>query len=67
MVTEENIKKILDIVMNDRRVKLREIIEMVNISYERVFNILHEDLHMKKLSARWVPRLLRVEQKRVFL
>lgn len=65
VVTEENIKKILDIVMNDRRVKLREIVEMVNISYERVFNILHEHLHMKKLSARWVPRLLSVEQKRV--
>jgi predicted DNA-binding protein (MmcQ/YjbR family) len=40
VITAENMQKILDIVMNDCRVKLREIVEMVNISYERVFNIL---------------------------
>lgn len=65
VVAEENIKKIPDIVMNDRRVKLHEIVEMVNISNDHVFNILHEHLHMKKLLARWVPRLLNFEQKQV--
>jgi histone-lysine N-methyltransferase SETMAR len=63
--TEEMIDKIHDIVLNDRRVKLREIVNIVNISYERVWNILNEHLHMKKLSARWVPRLLTIDQKRV--
>ena len=37
----------------DRRVKVKEIVEMVNISDERVWNILHEHLDIKKLS-RWV-------------
>lgn len=65
VTTEEMINKIHDIVLNDRRVKVREISDMVNISKERVGNILHEVLNMKKLSARWVPRLLTADQKRV--
>jgi histone-lysine N-methyltransferase SETMAR len=49
--------------LDDRRVKLLEIADMVNISKERVFNILHQHLEMNKLCARWVPRLLTDEQK----
>lgn len=64
ITTEEMINKIHDIVLEDRRVKISEIAKKVNISNERVFNILHEHLGMKKLSARWVPRLLTVDQKR---
>ena len=36
----------------------------MGISSERVHNILHQHLGMKKLSARWVPRLLTVDHKR---
>lgn len=64
VTTPEMIAKIYDIVLNDRRVKVREIVEIVGISDERVRNILHQHLDMKKLSARWVPRLLTVDQKR---
>lgn len=64
VTTPEMIDKIHDIVLADRRVKVREIVEIVNISYERVHNILHEHLDMKKLSAKWVPRLLTIDQKR---
>lgn len=51
-------------IMADRRIKLRELVEAVNISYERVQNIITNYLDMKKLSARWVPRLLTIDQKR---
>ncbi|KYN06938.1 hypothetical protein ALC62_02108 [Cyphomyrmex costatus] len=64
------VSKVLDIVMSDRRLKLREIIEMVGISEERVFHILHEILSMRKLTSRWVSsitRLLMVENKRVHM
>lgn len=64
VTTPEMITKIHDIVLNDRRVKVREIADIVSISDERVRNILHSYLEMKKLSARWVPRLLTVDQKR---
>lgn len=63
VTTPENIQKIHRMVLNDRKLKLREIAELMHISYERVFNILHEHLHLKKLLARWVPRVLTMEQK----
>lgn len=62
-VTDENIKKVHRIVLNDRKVKVREIADILKISTERVRYILHEYLDMKKLSARWVPRFLTIDQK----
>jgi len=64
VTTEDMVNKIHDIVLADRRVKIREIADIVNISIERVQNILYEKLGIRKLSAKWVPRLLTVEQKR---
>jgi len=53
-------------VWDDRRMKVREIAETIGISKECVgyTRILHEELDMKKLCARWVPRLLTADQKR---
>ena len=51
------------IVLSDRKVKLRELAEAVGISKEWAEYISHDVLEMKKLSARWVPRLLTVDQK----
>jgi len=51
-------------ILDDRRMKVREIAETIGISKERVGYILHEELDMKKLYARWVPRLLTADQKR---
>ena len=62
--TPEIIDKVHDIVLTDRRVKVRELVEATGISHGTVISILHEQLCMKKLSARWMPRLLTVEHKR---
>jgi DNA-binding Xre family transcriptional regulator len=50
-------------VMDDRRMKVHEIAETIGISKECVGYILHEELDMKKLCARLVPRLLIADQK----
>ncbi|XP_017486515.1 PREDICTED: histone-lysine N-methyltransferase SETMAR-like, partial [Rhagoletis zephyria] len=63
VTTPEMIEKIRDMVMSDRRLKVREIGESVGISIERVNNILQNHLDMRKLSARWVPRLLTTHHK----
>ena len=52
LTTEDMVKKIHDIVLADRRVKIREIADIVDISTERIQNILHEKLGIRKLSAR---------------
>jgi len=62
-LTPEIIEQVHDMVLDDRRMKVREIAETTGISKERVGCILHEELDMKKLCARWVPRLLTADQK----
>jgi transposase len=61
----EIIEHVHDMVLDDRRIKAREIAETIGISKERVGYILREELHMKKLRARWVPRMLTADQKRI--
>ena len=61
--TDEVIVKIYNTVLDDRRIKAHELNDNAKISEERVRNVLHDHLHMKKLSARWVPRLLTTDQK----
>ena len=63
VATPEMVNKVHDIVMTDRRVTERYIASTVGISQERVHSILTEDLEMRKLSARWVPRPLTIDQK----
>ncbi|KAG5332033.1 SETMR methyltransferase, partial [Acromyrmex heyeri] len=43
---------------------IHELVEATGISHGTMISILHEQLGMKKLSARWVPHLLTVDHKR---
>jgi histone-lysine N-methyltransferase SETMAR len=62
--TPEIIKQVHGMLLDDRRIKVREITETIGISKKRVRYISHEVLDMKKLCARWVPCLLTEDQKR---
>jgi len=66
--TEENIAKVRQIVRENCRLTLRSISEQVNINRETVRKILTEDLDMRKVCAKMVPKELTEEQKqrRVF-
>lgn len=61
--TDENINKINEIVRKDRRLSIRMIAEMVNIDKETARQILHDNLNMRKVCAKMVPRLLSPDQK----
>jgi histone-lysine N-methyltransferase SETMAR len=63
VTTPEMVKKIHKKVLDDRRLKVRELADMVGISKSAVYRMLPENLDMRKLCARWVPRLLTMEQK----
>ena len=54
--TEENIAKIRQIVRENRRVTVRSIAERVNIDRETVRKILTEDLDMRKVCAKIIPK-----------
>lgn len=64
VTTNDNIAKVHQLVLDDRRIKVREIAEIMKMSKETVCHILNQDLGMRKLSARWVPRLLTLDHKR---
>ena len=64
VTTPEIIDKIHEIILEDRRIWAKSIAEQLGISRERVGSIIHEDLDMRKLSAKWVPKCLHADQKR---
>jgi len=61
--TPEIIDKIHELILEDRRISAKSIAEQLVISRERVGSIIHEDLDMRKLSAKWFPKCLNADQK----
>jgi len=50
--------------LEDRRISAKSTDEQLGLSRERVGFIIHEDLDMRKLSAKWVPKCLNANEKR---
>ncbi|XP_029633791.1 uncharacterized protein LOC115209503 [Octopus sinensis] len=60
---EEKIDR-LPHMMDDKRLILNQIANVISISCERAENILRNELGMTNVSARWTPRFLTPDQKR---
>jgi transposase len=63
VVTEKNIRHIEEALLSDRRPTFKEMSVRLKIPKTTIIRIIHENLHMKKVSARWVSRLLSSIQK----
>ena len=63
--TNKNNAKVHQMVLDDRRIKVREIAEVMNMSKECVHHILNKHLGMRKLFMHWVSCLLMLGQKLV--
>lgn len=64
-VTQENITAVQDLVMSDRRFTIRHIASTLGFSFSTVQRILVENLDLHKVSARWVPKQLTQDQRRM--
>jgi len=64
VTTPEIIDQIHELIFEDRRISAKSIAEQLGISRERFSFIIREDLDMRKLSAKWVPKCLNADQKR---
>ena len=62
VTTPEIIDQIHGIILEDRRISAKSIDEQLGISRDRVGSIIHEDLDMWKLSAKWVPKCMNADQ-----
>ena len=63
VTTLEIIHQIHGLTLEDRQILAKSIAEQPGISRERVGSTIHEDLDMQKLSVKWVPTCLNVDQK----
>jgi len=63
VTTPEIIDQIHALILEDGRISAKSVGEQLNISSERVVSIIHEDLDIQKLSAKWVPKCLNADQK----
>ncbi|GFO35762.1 histone-lysine N-methyltransferase SETMAR [Plakobranchus ocellatus] len=59
-----NIARVDELIKVDRRVKLKKISLKLDIPKTDVYEIVHDKLGYRKVSARWVPKMLSDEHKR---
>ena len=56
MTTPEIIDQLQELILEDGRASATSIAEQLDISRERVESIIHEDLNIQNLSAKWAPK-----------
>ncbi|PNF42588.1 hypothetical protein B7P43_G03094, partial [Cryptotermes secundus] len=61
--TSENIAKVRDLILQDRRLTIQDLCNTLGLSYGTCQRILSEELNMRRIAAKFVPRLLQNEQK----
>ena len=64
MTNPEIIDQIHELILEDCRILAKSIPEQLGISHERVGSVIHEDLDMRKLSVKCVPKCLNADKKR---
>ena len=64
MTTPQIIHQIHELILEDHRISAKSVAKQLGINLEWVGSIIHEDLHTRKLSAKWVPKCLNADQKR---
>ncbi|XP_011054411.1 PREDICTED: uncharacterized protein LOC105146071 [Acromyrmex echinatior] len=62
--TDENINKVREMLANNRKLTIRELAEDLNIAYGSVQDIVVNDLGLRRVAAKLVPKELNFMQKR---
>ena len=62
--TVENVDAVHDMILSYHRISIEQVSETLKNSCERVHHIIHADLDMKQISAKWIPKCLNTDQKR---
>jgi len=65
--TEENVQRVNDMLMTDRRLSVRYVAECLKLSYGTTHHIVTDILSYNKVCAGWVPRMLTPENQQACL
>jgi hypothetical protein len=52
-------------ISEDERISARNIVETLEIPWEQVRFTIHDVVNIRKLTAKWVPKCLNVDQKAI--
>ena len=63
VISQEMIDRVERHVLKNRRIRVAELASECDISNRSVYTIIHEHLGMSKVSARWVPRNLNMQDR----
>ena len=63
VISQEMIDRVERLVLNNRRIRVAKLASECGISNGSVYTIIHEHLDMSKVSARWVPRNLNMQDR----
>ncbi|PNF17592.1 hypothetical protein B7P43_G14400 [Cryptotermes secundus] len=66
-ITPENVAKVRDLILQDCRLTIQDLCNTLGLSYGTCQRILLEELNMRRIVAKFVPRLLQNEQKQHLL
>ena len=62
-ITSQKVQEIKELLDKDRRIPVREVSQRVDCSVGTVHTIIHDNLNMRRLCARWIPKILSACQK----
>ena len=65
VVTSSHVAAVKQLLDNDRRITIRDIVAKTDNSYGTVSGIIHNQLNMRRICARWIPKMLNTDQKRL--
>ena len=54
-VSEENVQNVNALVLADRSITIRELVNNVGLSHSTVLHILKKQMHMRKITSKWAP------------
>ena len=61
--TDESVTKVMSLVLDDRRITIDQLHHETDISVGTIYKILHKDLNMSRVAAKFVPKILKPEEK----
>ena len=62
-VTEDNIAAVENVIREHRRITVKEVALLLDISIGLAHHIIHDELKFRKVCARWLPKRLTHEMK----
>ena len=65
VVTSSHVAAVKQLLDNDRRITIRDIVAKTDYSYGTVSGIIHNQSNMRRICARLIPKMLNTDQKRL--